>query len=167
MGKKIRTIEGVEGARRATEIPSIVGTDRESSLTSIEVQPPNPEVPEKATRRRFTAEYKMRILRQAEVSQGAGDIGALLRREGLYSSHLTTWRRQRDAGMLSGLKPKRRGPKPTVPNPLQAEVDRLRKETERLQKRLKQAELIIEVQKKISQILGIPLQEPSEKGGDA
>jgi transposase len=167
MGKKIGRIEGIEGARRATEIPSIVGTDRGSSLTSIEVQPPNPEVPEKATRRRFTAEYKMRILRQAEAAQEAGDMGVFLRREGLYSSHLTTWRRQRDAGMLSGLNPKRRGPKPTAPNPLQAEVDRLSKETEGLQKRLKQAELIIEVQKKISQILGISLQKSSEKGGDA
>ena len=166
MGKEIRTIEGMEGARRATGIPSIVGTDRESSLTSIETQPPNPEVPEKATRRRFTADYKMRILRQADACRGAGEIGVLLRREGLYSSHLTTWRRQRDAGILSGLRPKRRGPKPMVPNPLQAEVERLRKETERLQRRLNQAELIIEVQKKISQILGIPLQEPSEKGGD-
>jgi len=142
-----------------------VGTDRESSLTSIETQPPNPEVPEKATRRRFTADYKMRILRQAEACRGAGDIGVLLRREGLYSSHLTTWRRQREAGILSGLRPKRRGPKPTEPNPLQGEIDRLRKETGRLEKRLKQAELIIEVQKKISEILGIPLQEPSEKGG--
>jgi transposase-like protein len=167
MGKEIRTIEGMEGARRATGIPSIAGTDRESSLTSIETQPPNPEVPEKATRRRYTADYKMRILRQAEACRGAGEIGVLLRREGLYSSHLTTWRRQRDAGILSGLRPKRRGPKPTEPNPLQAEVDRLRKETGRLQKRLKQAELIIEVQKKISEILGIPLQESSEKGGGA
>ena len=136
-------------------------------MTSIETQPPNPEVPEKATRRRFTADYKMRILRQAEACRGAGEIGVLLRREGLYSSHLTTWRRQRDAGILSGLKPQRRGPKPMVPNPLQGEVERLRKETGRLQKRLKQAELIIEVQKKISEILGIPLPESSEKGGDA
>jgi transposase-like protein len=167
MGKEIRTIEGMEGARRATGIPSIVGTDRESSLTSIETQPPNPEVPEKATRRRFTADYKMRILRQAEACRGAGEIGVLLRREGLYSSHLTTWRRQRDAGIFSGLKPQRRGPKPMVPNPLQGEIDRLRKETGRLQKRLKQAELIIEVQKKISEILGIPLPDSSEKGGDA
>jgi transposase-like protein len=167
MGKEIRTIEGMEGARRATGIPSIVGTDRESFLTSNATQPRNPEVPEKATRRRFTAEYKVRILRQAEACRGAGEIGVLLRREGLYSSHLTTWRRQRETGILSGLRPKRRGPKPTEPNPLQGEIDRLRKETGRLQKRLKQAELIIEVQKKISEILGIPLQEPSEKGGGA
>jgi transposase len=167
MGKEIRAIEGMEGARRATGIPSIVGTDRESYLTSKETQPRNPEVPEKATRRRFTAEYKIRILRQAEACRGAGEIGALLRREGLYSSHLTTWRRQREAGMLSGLKPKRRGPKATIPNPLQGEIDRLRKETGRLEKRLKQAELIIEVQKKISEILRMPLPESSEKGGGA
>ena len=165
MGKEIRNIEGIPVALRAPSIPSMVGTDRESSLTLIEPQPPNPEVPEKATRRRFTADYKMRILSQAEACRGAGEIGVLLRREGLYSSHLTTWRRQRDAGILLGLKPQRRGPKPMVPNPLQGEIDRLRKETGRLQKRLKQAELIIEVQRKISEILGIPLQEPSEKGG--
>jgi len=134
-------------------------------MQSLPLQPPNPEVPEKAARRRFTAEYKLNILQQAEACRGEDGIGALLRREGLYSSHLTTWRRQREVGMLSGLSPKRRGRKALARNPLQPEVDRLRKETHRLQKRLKQAELIIEVQKKISQILGIPL-ETSEKGED-
>jgi transposase-like protein len=135
-------------------------------MESLPLHPPDPEVPEKAARRRFTAEYKLNILQQAEEAcRGEEGIGALLRREGLYSSHLTTWRRQREIGMLSGLSPKRRGRKASARNPLQPEVDRLRKETDRLQKRLKQAELIIEVQKKISQILGIPL-ETSEKGED-
>jgi transposase-like protein len=132
-------------------------------MQSLPFHPPDPEVPEKAARRRFTAEYKLNILQQAEACRGEEGIGALLRREGLYSSHLTTWRRQREIGMLSGLSPKRRGRKASARNPLQPEVDRLRKETDRLQKRLKQAELIIEVQKKISQMLGIPL-ETSEKG---
>ena len=89
-----------------------------------------------------------------------GEVGALLRREGLYSSHLTTWRRQREAGILSGLKPKQRGRKANPIHPLQAENDQLRKENSRLQKRLKRAELIIDIQKKISQMLGIPLENP-------
>lgn len=119
--------------------------------------PPNPEVPEKAIRRRFTTEYKLNILRQADQCRNPGDMGALLRREGLYSSHLTTWRRQREAGILSGLQPKPRGPKPNPIHPLQDENAKLRKENVRLQKRLKKAELILDIQKKISQMLGIPL----------
>ena len=129
----------------------------------LPVSVPNPEVLENPRRRRLTAEYKLRILKKVDALTDSGQIGALLRREGLYSSHLTTWRRQREIGMLSALSPKRRGRKASARNPLQPEVDRLRKETDRLQKRLNQAELIIEVQKKISQMLGIPL-ETSEKG---
>jgi transposase-like protein len=134
-------------------------------MASLPVNPPDPEVPEKAVRRRFTVEYKLHVLRQADACRDRGGVGALLRREGLYSSHLTTWRRQRDAGILSGLKPKPRGRKANPIHPLQTENEQLRKENNRLQKRLKQAELIIEVQKKISQMLGIPL-ETSEKGED-
>ena len=164
ISEKIRTAQGMEGARRATEIPcAATAAQGAHSMPSLPLTPPDPEVAEKAARRRFTAEYKLNILQQAEVCRGEEGIGALLRREGLYSSHLTTWRHQREIGMLSGLSPKRRGRKALARNPLQPEVDRLRKETDRLQKRLKQAELIIEVQKKISQILGIPL-ETSEKG---
>lgn len=122
---------------------------------------PDPEVPEKPTRRRFTAEYKLRILRLADACTEPGSIGALLRREGLYSSHLTVWRRQRERGVLDGLQPKKRGRKADERNPLLPEVERLRKENERLAQRLKQAELIIEVQKKVSQMLGIPM-EPGE-----
>ena len=166
ISEKIRTAQGMEGARRATGIPcAVTAAQGVLSMESLPLHPPDPEVPEKAVRRRFTAEYKLKILQQAEACRGEEGIGALLRREGLYSSHLTTWRRQREIGMLSGLSPKRRGRKALARNPLQPEVDRLRKETHRLQKRLKQAELIIEVQKKISQILGIPL-ETSEKGED-
>jgi transposase-like protein len=127
--------------------------------------PPNPEVSEKAVRRRFTTEYKLSILRQADQCRNPGDLGALLRREGLYSSHLTTWRRQREDGILSGLQPKKRGRKPNPIHPLQDENTRLRKENLRLQKRLKRAELIIDIQKKISQMLGIPLKNP-ELGED-
>jgi transposase-like protein len=119
---------------------------------------PDPEVPEKPKRRQFTAEYKRAIVAQAEACRDDGAIGALLRREGLYSSHLTTWRRQREQGELQALAPKKRGRKSTV-NPLAEETQRLRKENARLSRRLEQAELIIDVQKKVSALLGISLPE--------
>ncbi|SRR6266498_795849 len=109
------------------------------------------EVVAKAVRRRFSAEYKLRILEEAEACS-SGEMGALLRREGLYSSHLTTWRRQREVGQLAGLAPKKRGPKP---DPQAEELKRLRKENERLQVRLQQAEAIIEAQKKLAQLFGL------------
>ena len=121
----------------------------------------DPEVPEKATRRKFSAEYKLRILRLADSCADPGSLGKLLRKEGLYSSNLTTWRRQREKGVLEGLKPAKRGRKTIEPNPLLPELENLRKENQRIEKRLKRAELIIEVQKKISQILGLDLPEAS------
>jgi transposase len=126
--------------------------------------PPDPEVRERAARRRFTAEYKLRIVREADECRGPGELGALLRREGLYSSHLTTWRRQRDAGALSGLSPKKRGRPATAPSPLARRVAQLEREKAHLERRLQQAETIIEVQKKISEILGIPLKTPDDAG---
>ena len=126
---------------------------------------PDPEVPEKAARRRFTAEYKLRILREAEGCEAPGEVGALLRREGLYSSHLTTWRRQREQGALAALTPKKRGRRASPPHPLSRRVAELERENAHLQRRLKQAETIIEVQKKVSEILGIPLKSPADAGG--
>jgi transposase-like protein len=117
------------------------------------------EVAAKPVRRRFTAAYKQRILQAADHC-AAGELGALLRREGLYSSHLTTWRQQRDTGQLAGLAPKPRGPKP---DPQAEELARLRRENERLQTRLQQAEAIIEAQKKLSQLFGLTL--PTETNG--
>jgi transposase-like protein len=117
----------------------------------------DPEVPERAKRRRFTAEYKLRILRQADACKGDGDLGALLRREGLYSSHLTTWRRQRDEIAEAGLKARKRGPKPTAADP---RVKRLERENARLKQRLDEAEMVIEFQKKLSKLLGISLKAP-------
>ena len=114
---------------------------------------PDPEVVVKAQRRRFTAEYKRRILQEADACTQHGEIGALLRREGLYSSHLNTWRRQRTRGELQGLTPAKRGRKA---NPQAAENARLQRETERLTAQLARAELIIDVQKKVSQLLGLP-----------
>jgi transposase-like protein len=123
---------------------------------------PEPEVLEKPQRRRFTAEYKARIVREAE-SCPEGKQGELLRREGLYSSHLITWRRQRDEGALTALEPKKRGRKAKSRDPLLVENDQLRRENGKLQHRLKQAEAIIAVQKKVSEILGIPLNAEGEK----
>lgn len=124
----------------------------------------NPEVSAKAFRRRFTAEYKLGILKLADTCTEPGSLGALLRREGLYSSNLKTWKRQRDQGILSGLSPKKRGRKDTVRDPVLVENDKLRKENEHLARRLRQAEIIIDVQKKVSQILGIPLSTEKEGG---
>ena len=124
--------------------------------------PKNPEVPEKPVRRRFDAQYKLRILGLADRCTEVGQLGQLLRREGLYSSHLTTWRRQREEGTLAALQPKRRGRKAPSPAPLVQENERLRRENERLTERLRQAETIIDVQKKISEMLGRPPQNPHD-----
>lgn len=134
---------------------------------TIQLAPPDPEVVEKPVRRRFTAEYKRRILREADAcAPGTGELGALLRREGLYSSHLTCWRRQREQGELDALTPKKRGRKTVEPHPLARRVAELERNNERLQQRLQQAEVIIDVQKKIAGLLGIPLKNPDEGESD-
>jgi len=120
---------------------------------------PNPEVVPKAKRRQFTADYKKRILAEADSAAETGAIGAMLRREGLYSSHLTHWRQQRDLGLA----PHRRGPKPKY-DPLAEEVRKLKQENNHLTKRLARAELIIDVQKKVSLLLGIPLAAADNDG---
>ncbi len=119
----------------------------------------SPEVNEKASRRRFTAEYKARILDEADRCTEPGQVGELLRREGLYSSHLTNWRRQRK----TGLAPKQRGRKPKSNKQEQQELDRLRRENKRLAERLRQAETIIGVQKKVCEMLGIPPAQRDEE----
>ena len=125
---------------------------------------PSMEVLEKPVRRRFTVQYKAKILAEADACTEAGQFGELLRREGLYSSHLTTWRRQRDKGALAGLTPKQRGRKARPKNPLADEVARLQRENKRLQEQLRQAELIIDVQKKVSEMLNIPLNNRHGEG---
>jgi len=121
------------------------------------------EVVAKATRRRFSAEYKLKILREAEACTKPGAIGALLRREGLYSSNVTTWRAQRRTGELGGLAPKKRGPVPQAKNPLAAKVVALEREVTRQTARLERAEALVDLQKKVSAILGIALPESDEK----
>jgi hypothetical protein len=121
------------------------------------------EVTEKAKRRLFTAEYKKDILKKADralASGVAGALGELLRTEGLYSSHLTEWRKARDRGELAGLAPKRRGPAKRVVDERDQRIAELERELARKGARLQTAELIIEAQKKVSAILGIQLPEP-------
>jgi transposase len=120
---------------------------------------PDPEVSAEAKRRTFTAEYKQRILTEADaVAKEPGAIGALLRREGLYSSHLTSWRRERAAGVVQGLTPRRRGPR-SRRSPEQDEIERLQRVNQRLAEQLRKAEIIIDVQKKVAALLGRTLPE--------
>lgn len=114
----------------------------------------DPEVAAKPMRRRFTAEYKLRVLREAESAREVGAIGALLRREGLYSTHLSTWRRQRESGALEAMRQRRRGRKPDASAEARQRIAAVEAENERLQERLRQAETIITAQKKLSEILG-------------
>ena len=124
--------------------------------------PPDPEVEVKAGRRRFTPRYKLSIVEQADQCQHPGEIGALLRREGLYSSHLSTWRRQRREGELQGLSPQQRGPKPNTAAAEQREIARLQKQVSKLERELEKAHTIIDVQKKLSALLStIPKDESS------
>jgi len=116
--------------------------------------PPDPEVPAKVHRRQFTAEYRRRILKEADACKKHGALGALLRREGLYSSHLVNWRRQRDQGELIAGRARKRGP---VPKPVDPKIRQLEVENRRLQRKLARAETIISLQKKVAEILGIPL----------
>jgi transposase len=117
------------------------------------------EVVAKAERRRFRAEYKLRVLKEADRCRQPGEIGALLRREGLYWSNLITWRKQRQSGELAGLRGKRRGPEWREKNPLVDRVRELERENARLKRRAERAEGIVELQKKVSEILGIDLQK--------
>jgi len=136
-----------EGARRATGVSAAGGAG----------VVPDPEVPAKAKRRQFSPEYRLQILKEADACKGTGEIGALLRREGLYSSHLVTWRKQRETGALAGMRARKRGPKGRGEDP---RLKQLVRENARLQRQLKQAVTIIEIQKKVAGILGIPLNAP-------
>ncbi len=135
-----------EGARRATAASD--------SSATLRVPTPDPEVPARVQRRQFTAEYRRRILKEVDACKKPGDVGALLRREGLYSSHLANWRRQREQGELLTGHARKRGPTPKVIDP---RVRQLEVENRRLQRKLARAETIITLQKKVAEILGIPL----------
>src|SRR5712692_6938586 len=134
---EVKDVAETEGARRAT---GVFANGRSGEGL------PDPEVLEKAKRRRFSVEYKLRVLREADACKAPGAIGALLRREGLYSSHLAVWRRQRETGALAGMRAKKRGPKGRGEDPRLKQQER---EIVRLRRRLQQAETIIEIQKKV------------------
>jgi len=153
----VSALEAKEGERSEPE-----GEDR--ALRGW-VRAVDPEVLEKPMRRRFTAQYKLGVLEEADrCEQGSGQLGALLRREGLYWSNLTTWRRQRDKGVLEALSVKKRGRKAKAEDPRDRRIRQLERQTEGLQRRLKQAETIIEFQKKVCEILGIPLKGEETQG---
>lgn len=131
-------------------------TSGDESLATTTSGHPDPEVTEKARRRRFSARYKLEILEKADrCRSGTGELGALLRREGLYSSHLSKWRAQRSRGELQGLAPKKRGRKESPSKAENKEAERLRRENARLVEDLEKARTIIEVQKKLSKLLGL------------
>lgn len=146
-------VAGTEGGRRPTEVsatPAVAATGGEV------VKQPEPEVLETPQRRRFTAEYKLRIVEEADRCTEPGQVGSLLRREGLYSSQLSGWRKQVQSGSLGALTPRKRGRKAKSIEPLSQENQQLRREVERLQAELKKAHTIIDVQKKLSEMLGLP-----------
>ena len=146
--------EGERSEPERSAAPAKAGAD------SVPASRPDPEVVAKAKRRTYTAEYKQRILEEAETAATTpGGVGALLRREGLYSSLLTYWRRERASGILEALTPQKRGPK-SKRNPLEEEVQKLRRQNARLSEDLRKAQIIIEVQKKVAALLGHPIPEP-------
>ena len=156
------------GRRPAGETPEREDGERSEPASSAGVFPagaPPTEVLAVAKRRQFTAEYKLQLLKEADLCRAPGEVGALLRREGLYASHLSSWREQRRQGALAALSDVKRGRKAA---PKEAkEVERLRRDNVRLQRRLDQAERIIEIQKKVSEILGIPLRTPTQEELDS
>ena len=133
---------GINGGRRPTVVPAPAA--------------PSPELSDRPRRRTFTTQDKLRILVETDRAAGTGGIGAILRREGLYSSTLTDWRKARDAGANGALAPAKRGPKIAEPNPLAAELAATQKENARLALQLARAETIIDIQKKVAALLGIP-----------
>lgn len=145
--------------------PSLISTTTSSTGSSPSpgsAKIPDPEVLERPRRRSFTAEYKQRILREADAAKASGHSGALgelLRREGLYSSHLVVWRNQRENGELAGLTPAKRGRKASKRrDPLAIEVEKLRRENARLEDELRKSAIVIDVQKKVAMLLGIPIE---------
>ena len=146
-----------EGARRAT------GVTRASSGSGSR---PDPEVSDKATRRRFTVKYKLEILREADRCTKPGELGALLRREGIYSSSLSAWRRARERGELTGLAGKKRGRRPRERDERDEQIAEQGRRIRRLERQLAQAETIIDIQKKVASMLGIPLKSIDDEGND-
>jgi transposase len=165
--KKAPGLEEVTASPTGDQSGSVVGAVEAMTGLGLAGRPPDPEVVERPARRRFSAEYKLRILREADGCTKTGEIGALMRREGLYSSHLTEWRRARELGELGALGPKKRGRKATRNDPLVKENERLRREKAALERKIKQVETLLDIQKKVSELLGIPLNPPGSEGKDS
>ena len=153
--KKLRILETSERSGEVSKIGA-EQTDPNRILSR-----PDPEVPAKATRRRFSARYKLRILEQADGCE-SGEVGALLRREGLYWSNLQTWRRQREHGTLQALTPRKRGRKAKPVNPLDRQLRQVQAENRKLKRKLEKAEIMLDIQKKVSHLLGISLESSNE-----
>jgi transposase-like protein len=146
-----------------TYSPALAAERSEAEPTAVSTGRPNPEVVARAKRRIFTGEYKQRVLAEADMAkEESGGIGALLRREGLYSSHLVTWRHERAAGILHALTPQKRGPK-SKRTPLDEENQKLRRENQHLNEELRKAEMVIDIQKKVAALLGRPLCMPDRE----
>ena len=140
--------------------PALGGEERSDEAANAGAGvPPDPEVAAKPTRRRFTAEYRLRILEEADRCTQSGEVGQMLRREGLYSSHLTKWRQARREGSLRSLRSKKRGAKPKASNPLEPKVRELEAKVARLEKDLHTAHTILDVQGKVAGLLGFSLKD--------
>src|SRR6266481_9633134 len=156
---------GAERSEGERSEPQRSGAAAKAVADAVTRTRPDPEVVAKPKRRTYTAEYKQRILAEAEAAAATrGGLGALLRREGLYSSLLTYWRRERAKGVLEALTPQKRGPK-SKRNPMEEEVQKLLRQNARLTEDLQKAHIIIDVQKKVAALLGnpIPEQDPEDK----
>ncbi len=153
----VSAFSGREAAaeRSVAETAAAGEAARSGAAASREGGAPDPEVEAKPRRRAFTAEYKRRILREADAAKARGELGALLRREGLYSSALTAWRREREAATQAAFS-QPRGPKPRL-NPLAAENEKLRRRNQRLEEELRKAQIVIDVQKKVARLLRQPV----------
>lgn len=153
--------EGGGGERSEPQPTGRGATSAESELSKG--ARPDPEVVPQAKRRRFSAKYKLRILKKTDACTEPGEISTILRCEGLYSSHLTNWRKQREEGSLNGLAPKKRGPRPDPDREMIKRIAKLEKENVRLADKLEKAELIIDVQKKVARLLGT--EQPEDRDG--
>ena len=158
--KKLRIVETSE---RSGEVSTIAAGRTEPDKV---LSRPNPEVAAKATRRRFSARYKLRILEQTDGCE-SGEVGALLRREGLSWSNLQTWRRQREQGTLQALTPRKRGRKAKPVNPLDHQLRHVEAENRKLKRKLEKFEAMLDLQKKVSQLLGISLASSEENGDES
>jgi transposase len=147
-------------ARPAAQSTGVTDSGLNGKAGGGDAARPNPEVVARARRRSFTWEYKQEVLAETDGAKESGEIGAVLRREGLYSSHLTKWRQERKDGILEGLTPRRRGPK-VKSSPLAGENQKLKRDNERLTEHLRKAQIVIDVQKKVAMLLGHPF--PAEQ----